>query len=402
MGFSDALRSRTFRALYIAETASILGDQLHRVALSILVFTETNSASATALTYALTFLPAIAGGALLSGLSDRIPRRVVLIGCDVVRAALVLLMIIPGTPLAILLLLLSVVIFINPAFTAAEVALLAAVLEGDRYRSAAGLRMMTNQLAQVAGFATRGGRGNGPGSALRMTIDAISYAISAVIIANGTRIAPGGLAAGPPVATKAALPQPIRLLFADRELLTLVGLTALAGFFIVPEGLAAPYVAGLGGGRGWIGTLMTTIPLGSVIGTLAVLRLVPPNRRERTTAVMAALTGVPLIACAASPGLLTSAVLWLVSGVLARVPDGCDDPSCPTHAGCAARPDDRDRQRRAPRRPGHRSVDLRIRRGAFGRRHVDRTRRCSRYPLALPLASSLSDGQSALKDDTRP
>jgi MFS family permease len=319
MGFRDILRSRTFLTLYVAETASILGDQLARVALSILVFTQTNSASDTALTYALTFLPAIAGGALLSGVSDRLPRRVVLIGCDLVRAALVFLMIIPGVPLAALLLMLSMVIFINPAFTAAEVAWLAAVLEGDRYRAASGLRMMTNQLAQVAGFATGAAIVAVLGPRWGLAIDAISYAVSAVIITIWTRTAEVRAAGSKPAAAKQTTQerQSIRTLFAERKLLTLVGLTGLAGFFIIPEGLAAPYVAGLGGGSGWTGALMTMIPLGSVIGTLAVLRLVAPSHRERTTAVMAVLTGVPLILCALAPGLFASALLWLTSGILA-------------------------------------------------------------------------------------
>jgi MFS family permease len=318
LGFRGALRSRTFVALYIAETASILGDQLARVALSVLVFNQTNSASDTATTYALTFLPAIAGGALLSRISDRLPRRVVLIGCDVVRGALVLAMVIPGLPLGVLLLLLSVVIFINPLFTSAEVALLASVLDTERYRGATALRMMTNQLAQVAGFAAGAAAVALLGPRWGLAIDAISYAVSAAIITTWTRTVPARTAGHDAVSTlDAQPPQPIRTLFANRELLALVGLTGLAGFFIVPEGLAAPYASHLGGGSGWTGTLMTAIPLGSVIGTLAVLRLVSPARRERTTAAMAVLTGVPLIACAASPGLLASAALWLVSGVFA-------------------------------------------------------------------------------------
>lgn len=319
MGFRDALRSPTFLSLYIAETTSILGDQLARVALSILVFTQTHSASDTAVTYALTFLPAIAGGLLLSRISDRIPRRAVLIGCDLVRGSLVFLMVIPGVPLSVLLLLLSLVIFINPVFTSAEVALLAAILEGDRYRAASGLRMMTNQLAQVAGFALGAAVVAGLGPHWGLAIDATSYLLSAVTIAIWTRTAEVRTAAKQTAAAKQQ-PQPrqsLRALFADRRLRALVGLTGLAGFFVIPEGLAAPYVSALGGGSGWTGALMTMIPLGSVLGTLAVLRLVEPRHRERTTAVMAVLTGVPLIPCALSPGLLASALLWLASGVLA-------------------------------------------------------------------------------------
>ena len=49
------------------------------MALSVLVFERTSSAILTALTYALTFLPALVGGALLSSLADQLPRRQVMV-----------------------------------------------------------------------------------------------------------------------------------------------------------------------------------------------------------------------------------------------------------------------------------------------------------------------------------
>ena len=67
VSFLDALRVPEFRVLWLADAQSMAGDQLARVALSVLVFERTSSALLTALTYALTFLPALIGGALLSG-----------------------------------------------------------------------------------------------------------------------------------------------------------------------------------------------------------------------------------------------------------------------------------------------------------------------------------------------
>ncbi|MEK8143947.1 hypothetical protein NKH18_24490 [Streptomyces sp. M10(2022)] len=62
-----------FRTLWTAYAQSVLGDQLARVALSLLVFERTQSAGWTAATYALTTLPALLSGVLLSGLADRFP-----------------------------------------------------------------------------------------------------------------------------------------------------------------------------------------------------------------------------------------------------------------------------------------------------------------------------------------
>ena len=73
--FGALFRNRDFAVLYFAGAQSQLGDQLARVALAILVFSRTGSGLATAATYALTFLPAVVGGVLLSGLADSRPRR---------------------------------------------------------------------------------------------------------------------------------------------------------------------------------------------------------------------------------------------------------------------------------------------------------------------------------------
>lgn len=53
--------------LWLAEVLSLLGDQLARVALSVLVFDRTGSALLTGLVYGLSFLPALVAGPLLGG-----------------------------------------------------------------------------------------------------------------------------------------------------------------------------------------------------------------------------------------------------------------------------------------------------------------------------------------------
>ena len=83
-GFVAALRGREFRALWLAEALSVFGDQVARVALALLVYARTDSAALTALTYALTFVPTILGGCLLSGLADCYPRRTVIVVTDLV------------------------------------------------------------------------------------------------------------------------------------------------------------------------------------------------------------------------------------------------------------------------------------------------------------------------------
>src|SRR5579864_3995777 len=100
--YADVLSVREFRWLWLAQVQSAVGDQFAQVAIAILVYHRTGSPFLTALAYALTYLPPIVGGPLLSGLADIFPRRRVMIVCDLLRIGTVGLMAVPGMPFAVL------------------------------------------------------------------------------------------------------------------------------------------------------------------------------------------------------------------------------------------------------------------------------------------------------------
>ncbi len=127
------LHNLEFRTLIITQFFSLAGDQLARVALSVLVFNRTDSALQAAIAYALTFVPAAIGGPLLSGLADRRPRRSVMIASDLVRAPLIGLIAIPSIPLPLALGLLALAGLFEAPFEAARGALLPDVLSAERY-----------------------------------------------------------------------------------------------------------------------------------------------------------------------------------------------------------------------------------------------------------------------------
>jgi hypothetical protein len=321
VGFVDVLRNRTFVTLYVAETQSTVGDQLARVALSVLVFQRTGSPATTAVAYALTFLPAIAGGAVLSGLADRHPPRLVIAGCDVIRGCLIAAMAIPGMPLNGQLAVLSLAVLLGPLFTSAEVNLIATVLDAESYRVATGLRMITGQIAQAAGFAVGGALVAAVQPRAALAVDAATFLASAVIVAVFAR--PPRSALGPTLLRRASvrdgahLSATVLAIRRDGRLQQLIGLCLLAGFFVVPEGLAVPYAKEVGGGTVGVGVLMGAIPFGSVVGAYAVLRLIGPARRGVAVGPMAVLTGVPLVVCSVHPPLVWSIALWVLSGVFA-------------------------------------------------------------------------------------
>jgi predicted MFS family arabinose efflux permease len=313
--FTEVLRTRGFAVLFGAEIQSVVGDQLARVALSVLVFRRTDSATATALTYAATFLPAILGGALLAGVGDRFSRRAVMVVTDVLRAVLFAAMAVDGVPLPAVITLLVVAVFVGPAFTAAEVSSLADLLGEERFRVATGLRMAANQSAQVLGFAVGGAAVAALGPRGALLLDGGTYLLSAIVI--GVLLPrPSSRQAEPDLREQddaASGGSALR----NRQFHMLVGLCWLAGFFVVPEGLAVPFAHTLGASTGETGVLFAAIPFGSALGTILVLRTIAKRRRLLAARWMAIAAGLPLLVSAAHPNLAVALATWTLCGLFA-------------------------------------------------------------------------------------
>jgi hypothetical protein len=315
--FREVLGVGEFRAIWIAEFQSVFGDQLARVAVSVLVYLRTGSAALPALTYSLTYLPDLFGGLFLSGFADRFPRRAVMLTADLARVALVGLLALPSTPLPLLAVLLLVAQLLNSPFNAAQAATVPVVLDGDRYLVGQSLRQVTNQAGQLAGFAAGGVVIALIGPYRGLAVDAASFLVSAALIGWGVRSRPAPEADGSAGATVWRLVAGARTIWRDDRLRALVALAWLAGFVIVPEGLAVPYAVEIGGGSTTAGLLLAAHPAGIVLGAFVLGRWVRPETRLRWVGVLAIGAIVPLLGYAARPGLLITIGLLLVSGFCA-------------------------------------------------------------------------------------
>lgn len=310
--FSSLFRNRSFAVLYLAGTQSQLGDQLARVALSVLVFSRTGSGMLTATTYALTFLPAFLGGVFLAGLADTKPRRGLLVTCDLLRAALFALMAIPDAPLWLIASLLVVAVLVGSPYNAAEPAIVADLFAGPSYQTAVGLRTATSQAMQLLGFAFGGVivALTGPNTAL--VIDAITFGCAALLVRLGlVALAPHGRASDPIKQLRSGA----RIIAGNPRLRTLMGFAWLVAFWVVPEGLAAPYASDHGSGPLAVGLLLAANPVGNLIGTVVLTRWVPPASRPRLLGWLAVACGLPLLACLGGPPVWLAFVLWAISGV---------------------------------------------------------------------------------------
>jgi MFS family permease len=311
--FRSLFAVRDFTVLWIAGTQSQVGDQLSRVALSILVFERTNSGLATAATYALTFLPAVAGGIFLTGLADTMPRRSLLVICDILRAGLFALMAVRSAPLWLVCVLLVMAVLAGSPYNAAEPALVADIFEGDQYEAAIGLRTATTQCAQLAGFAVGGMIVAVTGAQTALFIDALTFAASAVLLRVGLLLRPAASTGDRPRGL-AHIMLGIRTVASNRQLRTLLAFAWLYAWWVIPEGLAAPYAAAHGGGPTSVGVLLAAGPAGNVLGVLVLTRWVPSSKRPRLLGGLAIVTGIPLIFSGLGPGIAWAAVLWGLCG----------------------------------------------------------------------------------------
>ena len=309
--YRSLFSERQFTALFIAQAISLTGDQLARVAIATLVFTETGSAFLTALIYAVTYLPWLVGGPLLGGLADRLPRRAVMVTCQLTSAVLVALMAVPGMPLIALASLLFVVILAESPFLSARASLLVDVLPDDRYVLASAMNQLTIQAAQVVGFAAGGAliRLIGPRDAL--LVNALSFLVSAALVRFGVRV--HGVIASVQLGNSwERMKTGAKVVFGDPRLRGLVLLGWLATFWVVPEGLAAPYAKG---DSTAIGLLLASQPIGSVVGGVVLSRLVRPATRLEVMGWLAVMSCLPLVFFFTTPPLPLAVGLLVISGI---------------------------------------------------------------------------------------
>ena len=175
---------------------------------------------------------------------------------------------------------------------------------------------ITFQISQVAGFVLGAGAVAALGTNRALALDACSFCLAATIIALWVKPRPA-----PRRETKAQLSVLAvarsggGLVFGNPVLRTLVFFGWLAGFAVVPEGLAAPYARTLGGGPLTVGLLMAVMPAGTIIGAFAIGHLARPSDRMRPMGWLAMLSCAPLIASLLHPPLWLVLGLWSLAGV---------------------------------------------------------------------------------------
>src|SRR5487761_1267783 len=175
---------------------------------------------------------------------------------------------------------------------------------------------ITYQSSQILGFVAGAAVVTALNPSRTLALDSLSFLLSALILTTWVKRRPAPPREHPerPSLWEVARDGAV-LVFRDPLLRSLVLFGWLAGFYVLPEGLAAPYAHALHGSTLDVGLLMAAMPVGTVIGAFAFGRLATPSTRLRLMGWLAMLSCAPLIGSAMHPPLWAVLALWVLSGV---------------------------------------------------------------------------------------
>jgi hypothetical protein len=280
-------RGRNFRRFYLGQVTSLLGTSMSAVAVTFAVLDNGGSAADVGYVIAARILPQVVlvlGGGVLA---DRLGRRPVMLGSDVLRCAAqaALAAALPaGHPAVWLIAALAALVGVGEAFFMPALdGLTVEIAPRDELGNANALLGLARSATGVAGPALAGLLVAVAGPAVVVAIDAASYGVS-VIALSGLRLGRAGHRPGQ------SLPRAMAegwgefrsrpWLCATTVQFALFNLITWAPYLVLGPVLAHAY---LGGARAW-GLIMSAFAAGAVLGGLAAL-----GRRPRRPLLAATL-----------------------------------------------------------------------------------------------------------------
>jgi predicted MFS family arabinose efflux permease len=314
--YRDVLAEPRFRVLFGARCLWIAGSVLRTVGLSVLVYGRTGSPLLAGLAFGASWLPQVAGGLLLGALADRLRPRPLVVGAYAAGAAATAVPALPGTPVAVSLLLVAAVSVVTPVVSGAFNRLISEVLSGDAYVLGRSLTLIAASAAQVLGLAFGGIVIAALGARSALLVATAAFVLAAALTRARLPDLPAApRAEGMPGSVLRESWSGSRDLLADpvvRALLLAQWLPLV--FASGAEGLLVPYAAVRGFPEGAGALLLACSPAGMLVGNLAAGRGLGPRARERMVVPLLVLLGLPLLGPALPVPLAVLVVLQFAAG----------------------------------------------------------------------------------------
>jgi MFS family permease len=281
------LRGRNFRRFYLGQVTSLLGTSMSAVAVTFAVLDNGGSAADVGYVIAARILPQVVlvlGGGVLA---DRLGRRPVMLGSDVLRCAAQAALaaaLLAGRPAVWLIAALAALVGVGEAFFMPALdGLTVEIAPRDELGNANALLGLARSATGVAGPALAGLLVAVAGPAVVVAIDAASYGVSVIALA-GLQLGRAGHRPGQSLLRAMAEGwgefRSRSWLCATTVQFALFNLITWAPYLVLGPVLAHAY---LGGARAW-GLIMSAFAAGAVLGGLAAL-----GRRPRRPLLAATL-----------------------------------------------------------------------------------------------------------------
>lgn len=312
-----ALGERRFRLLFAGRAVSDFGDKIVPVALAFAVLELDNSASALGLVFAARMIPMVVL-ILVGGVwADRLPRHVVMLVADAVRAvtqAIAAALLLTGrAEVWHLMVLMAVYGAAQAFFDPASTGLVPQTVSRERLQQANGLLQLSRSTANVAGPAIGGVLVATAGPGWAFAVDSVTFVVSAAFLAflrieretraEVTRFVADLVEGWREFASRTWV-------WASVAHFAFFHLLVLAPFWVLTPIVAKEEL----GGAGAYATILSAMGIGSIVGGLIALRVEPS--RPLAVAFAIILLEVPLyLALAAAAPVLLIAAFALVGSV---------------------------------------------------------------------------------------
>jgi len=179
--FATVLRKKDYLLLWLAQLISNMGDAFARIAALIFVTAESNSPVAISVLMLVELAPMIVFGPVIGVFVDRWDRKKILIGSDIARAILFLLLALYpqyGMVLAVMFMATLASLF----FTPARAAVLPAVVGDEQVTAAVGLSQTTFQTVALIGPVLGGAMAGFLGTGVVFGFNAVTFLVSAALV----------------------------------------------------------------------------------------------------------------------------------------------------------------------------------------------------------------------------
>ena len=302
------LAERNFRLLWIGQAVSAIGDSVAPIALAFATLSVSHSAGALGLVLAVSTVARVIALPIGGVWSDRLPRQLVMLSSDWVRAAIhavVAALLITGNAQLWHIVVQAIIYgFAAGFFMPASGALVPQTVSAPRLQQANALMGLSRSIAEVGGPALAGVLVAVFGPGWVFAIDAATFVVSAISLGL-LRVA--AITGKTEANFWTELADGLRAVTSRRWYLLNLGAHAMWNFAIAAFFVLGPIVAKnqLGGPSAW-GLIGASMGLGAILGGLIALRVMP--RRPLVVANLALVLTAPQLLALAVP-LPTAAIM---------------------------------------------------------------------------------------------